>query len=315
MLCKSPIYIKNAEGLVPCGQCLSCRINKVRRWTFRLLLEYLSHKNSIWVTLTYNDQFVPNIYIDKEGQIFEGNQGQKTLHPDHMRLFIMRLRKQLGTQKIRYFYCGEYGDQTKRPHYHLCIFGMDIKQKNLLTMCWTDPKSKISMGHISVDYLTPQNIRYTCGYALKKLTKKGDEKLDGVYPEFIRHSLGIGKYSIEKIAKSLTCKSAELYYLTYDDIPRTFNVMDKEYPIDRYTRHKLLQMLNKEQDALNKGKLRFKKEMFDLHTRAQNSKEFSKSSASKAFSLEYQYKVENAQSILNQQTRAKMYLDAKEKQI
>ncbi len=39
-----------------------------------------------------------------------------------MQLFIKRLRKYFNNNKIKYFYCGEYGTQTLRPHYHMIVY-------------------------------------------------------------------------------------------------------------------------------------------------------------------------------------------------
>ncbi|AXH73759.1 MAG: replication initiator protein [Microviridae sp.] len=315
MLCKSPNYIKKVGGLTPCGQCLPFRINKVRKWTFRLMLEYLGSKEACWVTLTYNDEHLPHAYFDKTtSRIFEGTNQSGTLAPEHMQLFIKRLRRKLP-KKIRFFYCGEYGDHTKRPHYHLCIFGVGKHWVDTIRSAWMNPDTKMPIGLIHITDLTPENIKYTCGYALKKMTKKTDFRLNGSYPEFIRCSQGIGKHSISKIAESLNCKSAQLYYLTQNDIPRTFTVMGKDYPIDRYTRTKILQFLNKEDHAKEHGEKRFKKEMQDLHQRALMAPKLRSQYPSKGFALEYQYKQENAQKILNATNRATMFLQAKEKTI
>lgn len=66
------------------------------------------HEANAFTTLTYSDKHLPTDYsVDK-----------RTLQ-----LFQKRLRKKLGTTRIRFFGCGEYGGQTLRPHYHLLIFG------------------------------------------------------------------------------------------------------------------------------------------------------------------------------------------------
>ena len=101
---------------VGCGQCLPCRINKRREWTFRLELEASLHEHNSFVTLTYADQFLP-----EDGSV----------NPRHTQLWLKRLRKVLDPRKVRFFLCGEYGDQTFRPHYHACLFGVGLDDAHL----------------------------------------------------------------------------------------------------------------------------------------------------------------------------------------
>lgn len=107
---------------VPCGQCIGCRLDRSRDWANRCMLELQYHRSAYFVTLTYNDEHVPrSYYSDPEtGEAFES----LTLVPRDLQLFFKRLRKKVG--KIRYFACGEYGDQTMRPHYHAIIFGLEL---------------------------------------------------------------------------------------------------------------------------------------------------------------------------------------------
>lgn len=314
MLCKKPTYQKTAGGLVPCGQCMHCRINTVQRWTCRLLLEYMSNTSSCWATITYNPHFLPMSYIDpKDGNIYEGYRGQGTLAPDHMRLFIMRLRKKMGVKKIRYFYCGEYGDTFGRPHYHICLFGIGAEWEDTIRSCWTDPISKMPMGHVKVDPLCVENIRYTCGYAVKKLTKKTDERLNGSYPEFVRRSIGIGRVHIDKIAKAMDCHSLKNYYAVHGDIPRIYTVMGKEYPLDRYTRHRIIKSLGIDKEAIENGYKKYQDEMQDMLNRAQNIAPCSV--PSKAYLLEKQYQLDNEQKLRNSSTRLEIFLQSKEKKL
>jgi hypothetical protein len=58
--------------------------------------------------------------------------------------------KKISPLKIRFFHCGEYGDKTRRPHYHALIFGYgfpdkkifkkqksgDLFTSDILTKCW-----------------------------------------------------------------------------------------------------------------------------------------------------------------------------------
>jgi hypothetical protein len=44
---------------------------------------------------------------------------------------MKRLRKKIQPLKIRFFHCGEYGDKTRRPHYHALIFGYGFPDKKI----------------------------------------------------------------------------------------------------------------------------------------------------------------------------------------
>lgn len=98
---------------IGCGKCLECINLHKLQWTHRLLDEASCHKQTCFLTLTYK----PTPEFDND------------LHPDHLCLFIKRLRKAVSPIRIRFYACGEYGSQGKRPHYHLVIFGYDFPDK------------------------------------------------------------------------------------------------------------------------------------------------------------------------------------------
>lgn len=64
------------------------------------------HRDNAFVTLTYDEEHVPPAgSLDRQA----------------VPLFMKRLRKEVG--RVRVFYCGEYGEELGRPHYHACLFG------------------------------------------------------------------------------------------------------------------------------------------------------------------------------------------------
>ena len=87
-----------------------CRIALSREWATRVLHESDYWDHSCFTTLTYNNEHLP-----KDG----------SLHKDELQKFFKRLRKYLGDRKMKYFACGEYGDEGHRPHYHAILFGID----------------------------------------------------------------------------------------------------------------------------------------------------------------------------------------------
>lgn len=67
------------------------------------------HKANCFVTLTYDNQSLPSI-LEFQQKI-------------QFKKFIKKLRKSLGSKKIKYIASHEYGGKTFRPHHHLIIFG------------------------------------------------------------------------------------------------------------------------------------------------------------------------------------------------
>lgn len=44
--------------LIPCGQCVGCRLDYSRRWATRLMLELECHTSAFFLTLTYDDDHI-----------------------------------------------------------------------------------------------------------------------------------------------------------------------------------------------------------------------------------------------------------------
>ena len=94
------------------------------------MMEARDHVSNLFITLTYKDSALPeNEYIDPETGAYEQSPVH-TLRRRDVQLFLKRLRKNSG-QEIRYYGCGEYGDETFRPHYHLILFGLDLPASDL----------------------------------------------------------------------------------------------------------------------------------------------------------------------------------------
>lgn len=106
---------------VPCGQCIGCRLERSRQWALRCVHEASLHDENCFITLTYDPEHLP-IYFRDDGPALG------TLCKEDFQNFMKRLRERIGT-KIRFFHCGEYGEQLGRPHYHAIIFGYDFADK------------------------------------------------------------------------------------------------------------------------------------------------------------------------------------------
>lgn len=149
--------------LLPCGQCIGCRLERSRQWAARCVHEASLHEENCFITLTYNEAELPS---------------DGSLSKRHFQLFMKRLRKKFG-HGIRYFQCGEYGPVNHRPHYHACLFNFDFPDKKP----WKERDgivlhtSKVledlwSLGFCSTGALTYQSAAYVARYILKKVTGK-----------------------------------------------------------------------------------------------------------------------------------------------
>lgn len=225
-------------GAVPfgCGQCLPCRVNRRRQWMWRQFLESLSHDENSFITLTYDEKNLP------PGGSLEQNVVSGT---------IKRIRSTIAPKRLRYFYVGEYGDQTYRPHYHISLFGLSAH-----TLCEVSSPSggtilatfaqivqnSWNRGFTKVDEFNELTAQYVAGYVVKKLTNFNDPRLQGRVPEFARMSRrpGLGAAAMEIIATTL-CESGHGMALIEDtgDVPRSLRIGRRTIPLGRYLLRRL----------------------------------------------------------------------------
>lgn len=154
----------------------------------------------MFLTLTYADEHLP---------------WGSTLVPEHLQNFLKKIRRYADYHaglKLRFYACGEYGDKTHRPHYHLLLFGLWPKDSEFLKLSPAGHRLFRSetvlklwkYGHADFGSVTPDSCSYVAGYVTKKITGKAsydhyeriteDGSIYYVCPEFARMSLkpGIG---------------------------------------------------------------------------------------------------------------------------
>lgn len=110
------------------------------------------HKVNSFVTLTY----------ERTGP---------SLVPIDFTRFMYRVRQRLGP--TRFYACGEYGENSLRPHFHALLFGRtftdgvpcgkDIYSSKVLSSLW--PNGFSSFGGVSYD-----SAAYVAGYVCKKVS-------------------------------------------------------------------------------------------------------------------------------------------------
>lgn len=154
---------------VPCGTCLPCMRQKRAFWSHRLQsdIQAAYPTGSSFVTLT-----------------IEG--ADPKLSKAQLSNFFRSLRRHLGFNP-KHFALGDYGDRTKRAHYHAIIIGLDPSQKPLVSRCWPH-------GFTDVDVATPGRINYILNY-LEKLAPAYRRQFEeaGLQPPFTSISRGIGQ--------------------------------------------------------------------------------------------------------------------------
>lgn len=192
---------------VPCGYCVGCRLERARQWSLRLAHESLYHADAYFLTFTYDDS-----------NLCYGNE-VPTLVPKHLELFWKRLRKELNRRPskrkpkladysdkkrlLKYFACGEYGDNTYRPHYHAIVFGFHLsdlvvwKYDGLSTTYTSATLDALwTMGRVVIGPVTQESSAYVARYTIKKQYGVRHDSYYGelgIEPEFVRMSKGIGK--------------------------------------------------------------------------------------------------------------------------
>lgn len=145
---------EKADGLpmhLPCGRCIECRKAKAKAWALRCSLELQNHNHAVFTTLTYETKRLP-----------------PSLQKPDLQIWIRKLRKDLGPNRpVRFFACGEYGEQNGRPHYHAILYGAHVGDRERIENAW-------GKGRTQTEEITARRIAYCAGYTQKKF---------GAFPE------------------------------------------------------------------------------------------------------------------------------------
>lgn len=211
--CLHPRVVRNRytgeEVVVSCGHCEACISKRARHWVTRLDMEASCHRFVWFVTFTYDEQNINQVvrlrysdykdgiaYIDSStGEIYEFSDSSIKRHnkkdfefcrttkvlpilsKSDVQKFIKRLRyyiKQIDKNaELRYYYTGEIGPSTYRPHGHGLFFldseAVNDQFKDLLYKTW-------KYGHIYDPHLVSGSASsYVASYV------NGFTKLPSIY--------------------------------------------------------------------------------------------------------------------------------------
>ncbi len=184
------------------------------------------HDSNSFITLTYNPENLPT-----DGSI----------HINDFQRFMKRLRKSLHPKKVRFFACGEYGDQTIRPHYHALIFGHDFPDKTV----WQKHNGNDLYRSASLEALWPygfsrigevtfQSAAYVARYVIKKVNGPLSEEH---YSQTDPETGEITQRKPEYINMSLRPGIAHSWYQRFhtDVFPSDYVALNgRKYPVPKY---------------------------------------------------------------------------------
>lgn len=163
--------------MVPCGQCIGCRLEWSRSWASRLMHEKRMHADSAFLTLTYSDKTLPEA---------------GTLVKRDLQLFMKRLRK-VRPEGLRFFGCGEYGETTQRAHYHVLLLNSCFPDMKFYGNARSGEPLYVSAelngiwqkGECKVGQVTFESCAYVARYVTKKITgPPAEAHYAGRLPEF-----------------------------------------------------------------------------------------------------------------------------------
>lgn len=222
-------------------------------WTVRLQMEQKYSKSGYFITLTYNNEYLPKT-----------EDGLMNLRVDDFQRFIKRLRKKVD-DKLVYYAVGEYGEKSYRPHYHAIMYNLPNKTENaykLVSRAWTEKRGKESIGIVHIGKVNIQSIQYVTGYVLKREHFK-----EGTLKPFTLTSKGIGIKYVD-IYKNWHKEDITRMYVPLRDgkrspLPRywkekIYNEMEKDAQID-YLDSLLQEKIDMDLEEYNKDPIKWEK--------------------------------------------------------
>ena len=228
------------------------------------MLEAKGDPNCYFITLTYDDLHLPiaeKIEIPK-GETYEndGTWISGTLYEPDMVRFLNSLRKHFerqGYEGIKYYYCGEYGTKTQRPHYHIILLHCPLRIEEFRD-CHVDTNFKAHWKSNEIGQYWKQGMHDICqlewscaAYVARYCTKKLSYNVSKEYyytvgkvPEFVRMSKGIGFEYLTKNLKKIYTTDEIIMRTVKGNIgsakpPKAFDRKLEQYNPDLYQKIKL----------------------------------------------------------------------------
>lgn len=151
-------FTREGNLRLPCSKCSECLSKRALEWSLRVQHEISCHDENTFITLTYNDDNLPNPINLKH----------------NFKVFMDKLRKHLK-RPVRYIVSHEYGSKTGRPHHHAIIFGWNptpqkfykTTKKGEALYTSTELESLWKKGFSSIGTANEKTAYYIADYSLK----------------------------------------------------------------------------------------------------------------------------------------------------
>lgn len=220
---KRLVFRKDKSGTgvaikIGCGKCAGCRLEHSRQWAVRVMHEKRLYDAACFVTLTYDDKHLP---------------ANHSLVKSDLQNFMKRYRNYAGSG-VRFFACGEYGERTFRPHYHVLLLNRDFGDRRFHKMSGENRLYTSNVcdeiwgaGHTLIGDVTFNSAAYVARYCMKKINGPAAEAhYAGREPEFLVMSRrpGIGADYVKRFGQELLDHDKVIVNGVEAALPRYYDV-------------------------------------------------------------------------------------------
>ena len=208
MNCLNPMKIKNPyTGEIiptPCRHCINCTTRKIQELKVYAQAEQtkyaLKGSGSSFIRLSYDDVNLPVVYngeLKRLGELIVNNKVPKDFYPTLLKSDIQKfwkrfnitVKRKFSALNYSYIYCGEFGENYGRPHYHIILFGIDTDlAKQIIGLTW-------KFGFVDYRPLKAGAVTYCAKYMYNDVYGAEREKKytsKGIEAPFLCHSKGFG---------------------------------------------------------------------------------------------------------------------------
>ena len=208
-----------------------------------MLAEQTQHAECSFVTLTYDDEHLPTVRDP------ETDEWIPTLVKSHLQKSLALVRRKITAwdMSMRHFACGEYGEKTGRPHYHLIAFGLGVGAEEHWKKWW-------NKGFSSVYEANAKTMSYVAKYCLKGSRdpepishdplSQSDQRVTVQPFRLMSNRPPIGAGLTRNIARSLKTRVLEHDLVLPNGMERQLKMPGGTYPLDRTMREHVKKHLN-----------------------------------------------------------------------